>query len=55
MQIIYQLLIAHILADFFLQTDAMNKGKHSTGRTRWKYLVLHSMIHTLTAYIVFAE
>lgn len=55
MQIIYQLLIAHILADFFLQTDAMNKGKHSTGRTRWKHLVLHSMIHALTAYIIVVQ
>lgn len=55
MSIIYQLLIAHILADFFLQSDAMIQGKKATDGSQWKYLALHSLIHAAAAYLIVGQ
>ncbi len=55
MSLVYKLLIAHILADFFFQTDALNRGKYARDKSCWKYLGLHSLIHALTAYLLVAQ
>ncbi|MFC2766766.1 MAG: DUF3307 domain-containing protein [Prevotella sp.] len=54
MQLLLRLILAHIVADFFLQTDRMSRGKESSNRGRWGYLLLHSAIHALTAYLAAA-
>lgn len=46
------LILAHIIADFFLQTDKINEGKNTDGRKRWPYLFLHGAIHAVTAYLL---
>jgi hypothetical protein len=38
------LLLAHLLADFVLQTDAIAIGKFGTGATAWRALALHATI-----------
>ena len=43
--IIVKLLVAHIIGDFFLQTDTICKGKNSTGVRRLIYLAIHSGIN----------
>lgn len=55
MQLLLRLILAHIIADFFLQTDRMSQGKNAAGKERWTYLLLHSGIHALTAYLLVAE
>lgn len=51
-EILLRLLFAHIIADFFLQTDKlceMKKTKPTVG------LPLHSLIHALCSYIIIGE
>lgn len=51
-EILLRLLFAHIIADFFLQTDKlceMKKAKPSMG------LPIHSLIHTTCSYIIVGE
>lgn len=48
-----RLVFAHILSDFFLQTGKMARGKRSDG-TRWAYLSVHSLIHSVVAYVMLA-
>lgn len=55
MSIVYKLLVAHVLADFFFQTDAFNRGKYARDKSCWKYIGLHSLIHALTAYLLVAQ
>ena len=54
MPLLLRLILAHIIADFFLQTDGMSQGKSSADRARWTYLLVHSGIHALTAYLLAA-
>ena len=42
------LLLAHLLADFVLQTDAIAIAKFGTGPTAWRALVLHAAIVGVT-------
>src|SRR3712207_2325873 len=41
------LVLAHLVADFVLQTDAMVEDKRSTGRRRWRGLGTHGAIVAL--------
>lgn len=53
--ILLKLVLAHIISDFFLQTQNMVKGKLSGGKTRWSWLSLHSFIHSIVAYLLVAQ
>ena len=46
-----RLLAAHIIGDFFLQTDTICQGKNSSGGRRLVYLAVHSGINAVLAYI----
>lgn len=50
--ILLKLLFAHIFADFVLQTNRICDGKKADGKTKYVYLLLHSLIHAATAYLV---
>ena len=53
--ILLKLLFAHIFADFVLQTNRICDGKKAAGKTRYIYLLLHSLIHAATAYLLVAR
>lgn len=55
MSILLRLLFAHIVADFFLQTKWMVEGKENGGKRSMKILTLHSLIHSLMAYLIVGE
>ena len=48
--ILIKLIVAHIIGDFFLQTDTICEGKNSKGFIRFKYLAVHSGINAALAY-----
>ena len=50
--ILVKLLAAHLIGDFFLQTDKICEGKFSKGAKRLFYLAVHSGINALLAYIL---
>ncbi|MGP1465560.1 DUF3307 domain-containing protein [Prevotella koreensis] len=50
--ILIKLLAAHIIGDFFLQTDTICKGKSSKDGKRIIYLAIHSGINAALAYIL---
>ena len=49
--ILIKLLVAHIIGDFFLQTDTICEGKNSKGFRRLTYLAIHSGINAALAYL----
>lgn len=49
--ILLKLLLAHVVADFFLQTDKMCRMKND-GRKKWTALFLHCAIHAALAYLL---
>ncbi|MDO4191307.1 MAG: DUF3307 domain-containing protein [Bacteroidales bacterium] len=53
--ILVKLLCAHLCSDFIFQTDSINKGKRKSGVAGIGYLLLHSAIHALTAYLFVSE
>lgn len=55
MILVLKLIFAHIVADFFLQTDRMAKAKSEDGTARWIALVIHSLTHGLAAYAVVGD
>lgn len=55
MSILLRLLFAHIVADFFLQTKWMVEGKENGGNRSMIVLTLHSLIHSLMAYLIVGE
>lgn len=55
MSILLRLLLAHIIADFFLQTKWMVEGKENGGKRSILMLTLHSIIHSLMAYLIVGE
>lgn len=55
MSILLRLLFAHIVADFFLQTKWMVEGKENGGKRSMMMLTLHSLIHSLMAYLIVGE
>lgn len=52
--ILLRLLLAHIAADFFLQTDKLCRMKHDA-KNKWLALSLHCTIHTVLAYLFVAQ
>ena len=50
--ILIKLLVAHIIGDFFLQTDTICEGKNSKGFRRLIYLAIHSGINAVLAYLL---
>lgn len=55
MSILLRLLLAHIIADFFLQTKWMVEGKENGGKRSILMLTLHSIIHSLMAYLIVGD
>ena len=55
MSILLRLLLAHIIADFILQTKWMVEGKENGGKRSMRMLTLHSIIHSLMAYLIVGE
>lgn len=53
--VLIKLLCAHLCADFIFQTDCINKGKRKQGIEGLKYLLLHSIIHAIAAYLFMAD
>ena len=53
--VLIKLLCAHLCSDFIFQTDAINNGKRKSGSKGFGYLILHSMIHAIVAYLFVAE
>lgn len=49
--ILLKLLAAHIVGDFFLQTDKICEGKYAKGARRLGYLAIHSGINALLAWL----
>lgn len=49
--ILIKLLAAHIIGDFFFQTDKICNGKNSNGFKRVKFLIIHSCINAVLAYL----
>lgn len=47
-----KLLAAHVIGDFFLQTDSICEGKYAKGTKRLGYLAIHSGINALLAYLL---
>ena len=50
--ILLKLIAAHVIADFFLQTDKICEGKYVKGGKRYVYLAIHSGINALLAYVL---
>ncbi len=55
MAILLRLLFAHVLSDFFFQSDKICDGKQGKTKKKYVYQLLHSSIHALTAYIFVAD
>lgn len=55
MSILLRLFLAHIIADFFLQTKWMVDGKENGGKRSMLMLTLHSLIHSLMAYLIVGD
>lgn len=53
--ILLRLVCAHLIGDFTLQTDKICEGKKSEGGKRIYYLMLHSFIHAVLAYLFVAQ
>ncbi len=53
--ILIKLFCAHLIADFILQSDTINSGKHKAGTTGICFQLLHSAIHAGTAYLLMAD
>jgi len=53
--LLFRLLFAHILSDFFLQTDKMNEGKNVSDNKRWLYQLTHSSIHAFVTYLFVSQ
>ncbi len=54
MIILLRLLFAHIIADFFLQTDKLCRMKNNV-RTKWTALSVHCAIHAALAYLLVGQ
>ena len=50
--ILIKLIAAHVIGDFFLQTDKICVGKYTKGARRLFYLAIHSGINALFAYVL---
>ena len=50
-----RLFAAHLVADFFLQFDCINKGKYCRGFRGILFLFLHGFIHAIVTYLLLAQ
>ena len=55
MNVILRLVGAHIIADFFLQIDPINIGKHRRGGEGIRWLLLHGIIQGVIAYLCLGQ
>lgn len=53
--ILVKLVLAHIIGDFFLQTDGIAQGKFSKGISRYGFLAVHSLTNAAMAYLLVAD
>ena len=53
--ILLKLLAAHVIGDFFLQTDKICEGKYAKGGKRLAYLAIHSGINAMLAYVLVGQ
>ena len=53
--LLLRLFSAHLLADFFLQTDKLCKAKNKPGKKGVIAQLAHAFIHALSAYILLAD
>ena len=53
--LLLRLLSAHLLADFFLQSDKLCKAKNEHGKKGVIAQLAHALIHALSAYILLAD
>ena len=53
--LLLRLLSAHLLADFFLQSDKLCKAKNESGKKGAIAQLAHAFIHALSAYILLAD
>ena len=53
--LLLRLLSAHLLADFFLQSDEFCKAKNESGKKGAIAQLTHALIHALSAYILLAD
>ena len=53
--LLLRLLSAHLLADFFLQSDKLCKAKNESGKKGAIVQLAHAFIHALSAYILLAD
>lgn len=53
--LLLRLLSAHLLADFFLQSDKLCKAKNESGKKGAIAQLTHALIHALSAYILLAD
>ncbi len=51
MAILLRLLFAHVLSDFFFQSDKICDGKQGKTKKKYVYQLLHSFIHASMAYL----
>ena len=50
-----RLFAAHLVAEFFLQFDCINKGKYRRGISGFSFLFLHGFIHAIVTYLFLAQ
>lgn len=55
MAILLRLLFAHILSDFFFQSDKICDDKQDKNKKKYVYQLLHGVIHALMAYLFVAD
>ena len=53
--LLLRLFSAHLLADFFLQSDKLYKAKNEYGKKGYIAQLTHAIIHALCAYILLAD
>ena len=53
--LLLRLLSAHLLADFFLQSDKLCKAKNESGKKGVIAQLIHAFIHALSAYFLMAD
>lgn len=53
--ILIKLIIAHLICDFFIQTDKFCEGKNKAGYKGWLLQLLHAFSHALIAYVLVAK
>lgn len=51
LSILFRLLFAHIIGDFFFQPDKLCRGKYANGNRKYIYLLFHSAIQAVLAYL----